>query len=137
MNCGAGPFLSNGPAHCGCLRYTPPAPDGGTPGPAVTSDSNQAIRASTGRWDPAIIGSTFAVAVGQATTMPPARHSTRLRAGWVRLWSCGVWPVILRHRGRGHGRSPDHRPLGGCSSPRGWGEAHKSDETASSMKLIY
>ena len=48
-----------------------------------------------------------------------------------------VWPVILRHRGRGHGRSPDHRPLGGCSSPRGWGEAHKSDETASSMKLIY
>ncbi len=46
-----------------------------------------------------------------------------------------MWPVILRHRGRGHGRSPDHRPLGGCSSPHGWGEAHKDDETASSMEL--
>ena len=69
-----------------------------------------------------------------------ALHS--VESGWVQC--CGVvrnklwmWPVILRHRGRGHGRSPDHRPLGGCSSPRGWGEAHKSDETASSMELIY
>jgi hypothetical protein len=46
-----------------------------------------------------------------------------------------VWPVILRHRGRGHGRSPDHRPLGGYSSPHGWGETHKNDKTASSMEL--
>jgi hypothetical protein len=27
-----------------------------------------------------------------------------------------AWPVILRHLGRGHGRSPDHRPHGGCSA---------------------
>jgi hypothetical protein len=35
------------------------------------------------------------------------------------------WPVILRHLGRGHGRSPDHRPHGGCSAFRGWGETHE------------
>ncbi len=37
-----------------------------------------------------------------------------------------VWPVILRHRGRGHGRSLDHRPLGGCSSLVGGGRTTKA-----------
>jgi hypothetical protein len=56
---------------CGCLRCTRPAPDGGSPGRAVRDVTG------TGRRDPAFIGATLTVAVGQATTVPPARHSTR------------------------------------------------------------
>ena len=47
------------------------------------------------------------------------------------------WPVILRHLGRGHGRSPDHRPHGGCSAFVGGGRPTSRDETASSMELTY
>jgi hypothetical protein len=92
------------------------------------------------------------VAVGQATTVPPARHSTLVGSGMnpgsevvpgggrvcpdSGSWSshrryagraappvgeCEKWPVILRHLGRGHGRSPDHRPHGGYSAFVGWG----------------
>jgi hypothetical protein len=43
--------------------------------------------------------------------------------------------VILRHLGRGHGRSPDHRPHGGCSAFVGGGSPTNSGEAASSMEL--
>lgn len=43
--------------------------------------------------------------------------------------------MILRHLGRGHGRSPDHRPHGGCSAFVGGGRPTNRDETASSMEL--
>ncbi len=35
-----------------------------------------------------------------------------------------VWPVTLQHLGRGHGRSLDHRPRGGCSALVDAGETH-------------
>ena len=133
---------------CGCQRGTRPAPDGGSPGPAV--------HGSTRRRDPAVIEPTLTVAVGQATTVPPARHSTLVGSGmnpgsgvvpgggrvcpasgsWSshrRYAGCAAppvgereeWPVILRHLGRGHGRSPDHRPHGGYSAFVGGGESHE------------
>ena len=48
-----------------------------------------------------------------------------------------MWPAILRHLGRGHGRSPDHRPHGGCSAFVGGGESHERCEPASSMELRF
>ena len=53
--------------------------------------------------------------------LPPAARGACSTAGG-RAW----WPVILRHLGRGHGRSPDHRPHGGCSAFVGGGEIHES-----------
>ena len=47
------------------------------------------------------------------------------------------WPVILRHLGRGHGRSPDHRPHGGYSALVGGGGPTNRGEAASSMELAY
>lgn len=106
----------------------------------------------TGQWDPAIIGATLTVTVGQATTvhrrgtpldeewdepgygvvaLPPATRGAYNAAG-RRVW---LWPAILRHLGRGHGRSPDYRPHGGCSAFVGGGESHDQCETASSMEL--
>lgn len=50
-------------------------------------------------------------------------RSHRRRAGRATppVGERGAWPVILRHLGRGHGRSPDHRPLGGRSAFVGGG----------------
>ena len=147
MIAGRGRSSRTTPPPCGCLRCTRPAPDGGSPGHAVHDGT------CTGRRDPAVIGPTLTVAVGQATTVPPARHSTGWGAMWVqavklcsvrravpscgaptggtraeqhRRWESLVWPAILRHLGRGHGRSPDHRPHGGCSAFAGGG---RPDET--------
>ncbi|MGA8518576.1 MAG: hypothetical protein WB735_10620, partial [Pseudonocardiaceae bacterium] len=58
--------------------------------------------------DPAVIGPTLTVAVGQATTVPPARHSTGWGAVWVQAvklypvrWSrSGLWRSHRRHAGR-------------------------------------
>jgi hypothetical protein len=97
----------------------------------------------TGQWDPAIIGATLTVTVGQATTvhrrgtpldeewdepgygvvaLPPATRGACNAAG-RRVW---LWPAILRHLGRGHGRSPDYRPHGGCSAFVGGGSPTNS-----------
>lgn len=54
--------------------------------------------------------------------LPPAARGACNAAG-RRVW---LWPVTLRHLGRGHGRSPDHRPLGGCSAFVGGGEPHET-----------
>src|SRR2546423_1088438 len=63
--------------------------------------------------------------------LPPAARGACNAAGRrVRLW-----PAILRHLGRGHGRSPDHRPHGGCSTFVDGGEPTNSGETASSIEL--
>jgi hypothetical protein len=58
---------------------------------------------------------------------PGLRHSHRRSYGAGNTaGGRGGWPVILRHLGRGHGRSPDHRPHGGCSAFAGGGETHES-----------
>jgi hypothetical protein len=62
---------------------------------------------------------------------PPGRRSGR--AAPTRRMV--VWPVTLRHLGRGHGRSPDHRPRGGCSALVGGGRPTTCGKTASSMEL--
>jgi hypothetical protein len=79
---GRGRSSRTAPPHCGCLRYTCPAPDGGSPGACgALVDSNQVpgggIRRSSEH--------AVTVAVGQATTVPPARHSTRWGTRETRL----------------------------------------------------
>jgi hypothetical protein len=67
----------------------------------------------------------------RAVALPPAVCGARSTADGRELG----WPVILRHLGRGHGRSPDHRPHGGHSAFVGGGSSHEFGETASSMEL--
>ena len=137
---------------CGCLRCTRPAPDGGLPGPHCAGEVTSVHRATGSGGHRANVdgggrsgndGST-----GAALQLGGERRGSRLWscARWLevrpgpRVWRShrryagraappvgGVgWPVILRHLGRGHGRSPDHRPHGGCSGPFvGGGEPHE------------
>jgi hypothetical protein len=71
------------------------------------------------------VGPGYEVVLGAVSrpslALPPAARGACSTAGG-RAW----WPVILRHLGRGHGRSPDHRPHWRLLSPRGWGETHES-----------
>ena len=156
-NVGRGRSSRTTPPRYGCLRCTYPAPDGGSPGPAVQEGSRQR--------DPAVIGPTLTVAVGQATTVPPARHSTRWGAGESRLWSCArevrcpARVVVLPPAARGACSAAGGRECGVAGDPstsrsgartfagspatwrllslRGRGESHEiHGETASSMELI-
>jgi hypothetical protein len=71
---GAGPFLSNGPAPFAgacAARFRRRTGISRACGALVIQTR------ATGRRDPAVIGPTLTVAVGQATTVPPARHSTQ------------------------------------------------------------
>jgi hypothetical protein len=56
---------------CGCLRLHASGAGRGI------SRARTARRDVHWRRNPAVIGPTLTVAVGQATTVPPARHSTR------------------------------------------------------------
>ncbi len=119
---------------CGCRRCTVSGAGRGSPGLAVhevtTATGSGVHRTSVdGGSRSGNDGATGAALHSVGSGMEPywscAAPTGGIRGLHHRKWESLGWPVILRHLGRGHGRSPDHRPHGGCSAIRGWGETRE------------
>ena len=98
---GRGRYLVNGPAPiAGACAVRVRRRSGDLPGLRCTR--------APGRWDLAVIGPTLTVAASQATTAPPARHSTRVTStNESRLWKlCTVGAVHLSGLWRSSGSPP-------------------------------
>jgi hypothetical protein len=132
------------PPRCGCLRGTCPAPDGVSRACGARGHRAGGIRRSSdqrGRWRPVrqrrrhrrgtplgweahwvqLWSCPPVGAVPCRGGDTPPGSPLRFAARSVQAGDILVWPVILRHLGRGHGRFAGSPATWRLLSPRGWG----------------